>query len=674
MSHVFNTRHGEYVLASRIAVGGMAEVYLALHPAAAGMDRFVALKCMHPHLHDEPKVVEMFYREARLGALFRNPHLVRVDDVRLMEGRHTMVMEFAPGVTLREVLDRMHERQELFPTPYVFAILRQILDALFYAHSLKRADGVSMGIVHRDLTPDNVLIGFDGEVKLLDFGVAAAATTSNDATLTGTVAYMAPEQIRGEPLDLRADLFSVGTLFWEMIQGESPYPRTDRIRALRMITETTLPAPAATTGRDGSEEIDALWQRFHAKEPNERFPDARAAMHALNALEASRGASTLPALDRFISRLFPHESAELRTLQEKILRTPPPTEHTIELSDSASFPEPTADDDSPTREAFASDETQAWTPQPNGTPVAARPVDGPKPPDRPTRAILIVAIVLLAALLIGAFTLVWVQLRAAEPAPRIPAQQVIDLAPAGAVLQVAGASLEGGSRVVLLGTVGDVIALRAHAPGYLPREQQLQLVEDADTVAFHLERDPRFPEAPVGELWVHYTPEDAELSINGELRAGQSPADLRGIPLEKLHVLRLAREGYQTLFVDLQLTTSERQELNLELVEGVTLSRLSVNSDPEGATVLLDGQPVGETPLEALQLPAFRTYAVELQRAGYQGWKRALHLSRDDRRLDAKLTATAAPRPTRGARPQAAGTSADEPEASSAPLPYRMLD
>lgn len=310
-------------------MGGMGEVFLALD--AENPDRFVALKVLHAHLHDEPKVVEMFYREARLGALFRHRNLVRVYSAGVIRARPSMVMEFVPGVTLRQLLDRLEERGETFPTFFVLDTMRQLAEALGYAHRLTGADGEPLGVVHRDLSPDNVLIGFDGVVRLLDFGVAAAATSANELGLAGKIAYMSPEQCRGEPLDARADLYALGTLYWEMLQGRAAYPRTDRILALRAITEEGLPPPAASSGRELATDLDGLWERLHTKYPRDRVGDASRLVLALDALIQKLDAPPHEPMGGWVQRLFPHESEELRTVCEKILRAPAPTENTVDL-------------------------------------------------------------------------------------------------------------------------------------------------------------------------------------------------------------------------------------------------------------------------------------------------------------------------------------------------------
>lgn len=684
LEHVFNTRHGEYVLATRIAVGGMGEVFLALDPADAGMDRFVALKCLHSHLQDEPRIIEMFYREARLGSLFRHRNLVRVDDARMMNGRHTMVMEFAPGVTLRQVLDRLSERERFLPSHLVLQITEELLFALDYAHRLKRADGSSLGIIHRDLSPDNILIGFDGVVRLLDFGVAAAATTSHDSSLVGKVAYMSPEQVRGEAIDLRSDLFSVGTVYWEMLQGSAPFPRTDRIRALRDISEGSSSPPAATFGREHASDLDALWMRLHTKSRDERFPDARAAINALHVVQEKIGSVSNETLASFIQKLFPHEAAELQTICEKILRAPPPTENTLDMGNVDLYPDRREQDKSLTSIAtVAAEASRVPPPMPvaTGAPTAGSDNIQLSPTEfttiqeirrwRNQRNILIgTASVLLLVLAAVVFSL---EPRTPEaPAPPV-LHAVIRTTPAPSFVRINGELLPDKSPVTISGNLGDYYDLEIEHSGYVTALTSFILNEEVATSGLdvHLEPDRSSPFAPIGTLQVNYRPEDAVLSLNGVVESTTSPARIDAIPLNTLHTLRLEREGFQTLFVDVRLPTEDRLEFDLQMVEGVSLARLSVNSVPSGAAVSIDGQPVGVTPLQLLELPSQTTYSVSVRASGYKEWRRGVHLQSEDIVVSAQLERE--PARTRGDS-GTAGTGTTSAQERAPDLPYRMLE
>lgn len=700
VEHVFNSRHGPYVIASRLASGGMGEVFLAMNPSGEGFDRFVALKCLHPHFEDDPRVTEMFYREARLGALFRHKNLIRVSDVRKMNGRHTMVMEFAAGVTLRELLDRIQEREEAIPTQHVIEILQQISRGIHHAHTLRRSDGHRLNLVHRDLSPDNILLGFDGLVRVIDFGVAAAASKKFESGLAGKIAYMSPEQVRGESLDARSDLYSIGTIMWEMLVGHCPYPRTDRISALRMISEERLERPAELSGRPSSDSLDRVWARLHARSPEQRFNDAREVADALDVYGEQVLIDTGETLGGWIQRLFPHEAAEIRTTCEKILRAPTPSENTVDLSDpefrtlaeqeslvSTIRPRTPAPPPPPLRSGSAA--------SPNsGEPLESKDISGLTAVNTMTFSMeevsrwrrqrkLLISTILVLFLCVVALGIAYETMTTTQE--EVPVSFIVVVDPQEAGVMVDGVPDSGGSPSVVRSSLGNQVELSVTHPGYLPWNQKIRVEQSvvADGIRIHLQPDLNSPVAPIGEVRVNYIPSDARLILNGVERASQSPAKVDKIPLNTLHSLRLEREGYQTLFLDLRLLNDQPLEFDLQMTEGIPLARLSVESEPP-ADLFVDGQLVGKTPIEFLELPANTTYEVSLRAPGFTEWRRGVALQTNDVMVSTRLER--APVAARAAGSDGVPVAAPAVPASpaiapSAParrsdddLPYRMIE
>lgn len=683
MDHVFNTRHGNFLIAARLASGGMGEVFLAMNPEREGFDRFVALKCLHPHFNGDVRVTEMFYREARIGALFRHKNLVRVSDVRWMGDRHTMVMEFAAGVTLRQILDRAEERQERISTIHALEILEQACRGLHHAHTLRRSDGQHLDIVHRDLSPDNILVGFDGLVRVIDFGVAAAAGKQAESGLAGKIAYMSPEQCRGAALDARSDLYSVGTVLWEALVGHAPYPRTDRISALRMITEEQLTRPALLSERSDADDIDGVWERLHAKDVNARYRDAREVADALEALARTVHDDCGETLGAWVQRLFPHEAAEIRTTCEKIVRAPSPSDHTVNMDDFAGSvtpnrrpPTPPArpkaprstDDSEEMVHSFAQEDTQYLAAA--GDPEAMRRW-------RRQRAILLGTIAFLV-LAMGGLIIAYMRSQAAQPTG--PVAFMVTTEPEGAVVQIDGVEVDTPTPTTVRAADGHTMDLLVRAPGYLAHTEQLRVQQKLASEGHHitLQVDRNSPIAPIGSVHVAYEPADATFLINGVVRATASPAVVSGIALNTLHTLRLERDGYQTLFLDLRLYNEQTLEFDLQMSEGVALARLSVEAEP-GGEVYIDGQLVGATPIEKLGLPAQTTYEVSVRAPGYREWRRGVALQNDDVAIVARLERVGA---TQGnlAAEETSSVPSTTPTGSSprvrAPddLPYRMIE
>jgi hypothetical protein len=214
---------GKYQLLNRLGQGGMAEVWKARLNGPGGFQRTVVIKRILPHLAADPNFVNMFMSEARLSARLSHGNIVQVFEFGEENGEHFLAMEFVHG---RDLASLIREHRPLGPLPPGLCayVAREVCRALAYAHSLTDDDGRPLRLIHRDISPSNVMIGFDGAVKLLDFGIAKALSESGDGTQTGTLkgkfGYMAPEQLEGQAFDHRADLFAVGVVLHELLAGK----------------------------------------------------------------------------------------------------------------------------------------------------------------------------------------------------------------------------------------------------------------------------------------------------------------------------------------------------------------------------------------------------------------------------------------------------------------------
>lgn len=218
---------GRYELIHRLGHGGMATVYVGRATGTAGFERLVAVKLIHPHLANEPEFVEMFLDEARIAAKIHHPNVVETIDLGEDGDQFFMVMEYVEGDTLASLLRQLQKGQRRVPLAVALQITIDICKGLAAAHDLVDRDGSELRLVHRDVSPHNLLVTMDGRVQVVDFGIMkAAGKPSNTLTgqLRGKVAYMSPEQARGLPVDLRADIFAVGAVLWEMCAGERLYP------------------------------------------------------------------------------------------------------------------------------------------------------------------------------------------------------------------------------------------------------------------------------------------------------------------------------------------------------------------------------------------------------------------------------------------------------------------
>src|SRR3954466_16349490 len=259
---------GKYKLVRLIASGGMAEVYLARQAGAAGFEKMVCLKRILPHLARDKQFVDMFLNEARLAAQRDHPNIVSIFDLGEANGNYFIAMEFIDGPSLRAVAKRASERGERLPIAEIVQIVCMAAAALHYAHEWTGDDGKPLGLVHRDISPDNILVHRNGVAKVVDFGIAKAANSggaTRTGTLKGKVAYMPPEQLRGEPLDRRADVFALGVVLYELLAGKRPW-EGDSEGALISQIMSEEPQPLSELRPDAPEELLGVVERALSKD------------------------------------------------------------------------------------------------------------------------------------------------------------------------------------------------------------------------------------------------------------------------------------------------------------------------------------------------------------------------------------------------------------------------
>ncbi len=268
---------GRYELLGRLAVGGMAEIYLARErPTVAGAEaRHLVIKRILQHVADDDVFLRMFLDEARLQMRLRHPSIVHVYEFGEEQGSYYLAMEWVDGVALGKLIRRAREQGNL-PPPVVVKIISRIAEALHHAHMATDDDGSSLGIVHRDVSPQNIMVSYDGAVKLLDFGIAKATihhTKTQEGQVKGKFAYMAPEQCLGEAMDGRADVFALGVCLYEALTGRPLYHRKTQYETMRAVIESQVPS-IRKLEPDLPEALDLIVQKALAKHASDRFSSA----------------------------------------------------------------------------------------------------------------------------------------------------------------------------------------------------------------------------------------------------------------------------------------------------------------------------------------------------------------------------------------------------------------
>jgi serine/threonine-protein kinase len=272
------TAFGKYVLVGKLGHGGMAEVNLAVTGGKGGFRKLFVIKRLHAHLEAEPGFVDMFLDEARLAAQLDHPHCVQTVEVGEVGGQHFLAMEYLDGQGLERLLRMAAAKNEPLPPAMAARICLDALDGLGYAHELSGFDGQPLGVVHRDISPQNLFVTYTGVVKVLDFGIAKAASNvveTRTGVIKGKYAYIAPEQALANNLDARADLWSMGVVFWELLTTRRLFKSVNELATLQETLRGDIHPPSSVQP-NVPPELDAIAMRALQRDPNQRYPSAAA--------------------------------------------------------------------------------------------------------------------------------------------------------------------------------------------------------------------------------------------------------------------------------------------------------------------------------------------------------------------------------------------------------------
>jgi serine/threonine-protein kinase len=305
------TRLGKYEILKRLATGGMAEIFLARVSGLPGFQKMVVVKRILPQLSTKADFVEMFLDEARIAATLQHPNVVQMYDVGVVDGSYFIAMEYLHGEDVRSLMKALFRRgKERLPLEHALNIVIGVAAGLHYAHEKVGFDGQALNIVHRDVTPQNVIVTYEGGVKLLDFGIAKASNRFGETrfgTLKGKVPYMSPEQCTGQPLDRRSDIFSLGIMLYELTLGRRLYRGTSDFEILKQIVEGTVARPRAIDPAYHPG-LETIVMRALEKEPAARYQTARELQAQLEALVRDERLYVSPiALAQFMESVFGHK-------------------------------------------------------------------------------------------------------------------------------------------------------------------------------------------------------------------------------------------------------------------------------------------------------------------------------------------------------------------------------
>ncbi|MBI5543107.1 MAG: serine/threonine protein kinase [Deltaproteobacteria bacterium] len=301
---------GSYAVLHQIARGGMAEIFLARATGLEGFEKLVVVKKMLPELAANSEMVKMFLDEARIAGMLHHPNVVQIYDVGQMAGQYFFAMEFLHGADVSRILKAVRNREQELPLEHALNIAIGVCAGLHYAHEKLSLDGKPLNIIHRDISPQNVFVTFDGGVKVVDFGIAKAshrASATRVGTFKGKVRYMSPEQCSGQALDRRSDIFTVAILLWEMTTGMRLWRGPSDFEVMKAVVEQDAPRPS-TVKPGYPPELEEMVMKGLRRDVQGRYPTAEALQLDLEAFARERKAViSSVALSQYMRDLFREE-------------------------------------------------------------------------------------------------------------------------------------------------------------------------------------------------------------------------------------------------------------------------------------------------------------------------------------------------------------------------------
>lgn len=312
---------GKYRVLGEVGRGGMADVYLAVAHGLSGFNKLVVLKVIRAEVAEDADARNMFVDEARLAGRLSHPNVVHTLEVGEEDGRPIPVMEHLDGQALYASIRRCKRDEIKLPIEHGLRILAESLRGLQYAHTLKDFDGTPLHLVHRDVSPQNIFVTYDGQIKMLDFGIAKVAISSSETRagmMKGKAAYMAPEQVSGEPMDHRADIYSAGVVLWQLLTGKQWWKGKPQGQILLTVLNGGVPKPSEFSD-DVDEALEAICSKAMSVDPAKRYQSAEEMLDVLEAALDERGNVSARDVGKFVADLFEDEREMLgRTLETEL--------------------------------------------------------------------------------------------------------------------------------------------------------------------------------------------------------------------------------------------------------------------------------------------------------------------------------------------------------------------
>lgn len=593
----FQQQLGDYEIIERIAQGGMAQIYKAKTADPNGIARLVVIKRILPHISSNPEYVEMLIDEAKIAVHFNHGNIAQIYDLGKAGDDYFIVMEYVDGKTLGQIVREFKDREEKVPLEIAVYCLMEVCRGLDYMHSRTNADGKPLGVVHRDISPQNIIMSYSGTVKIIDFGVAKAVEKSSNTesgVLKGKFAYMSPEQAQGNPIDRRSDIFAAGILLWEVITGERLFKRKSNLDTVKAVQKAQV-TPPSKMRKGVPKALDKIIQKALARKPSSRYQQASEMAEDLaRFLSEHYPDFRMLNVTQFLYRYFgpepdeeglPPEMAELAVEKKQ---KPPPLKN---------IPDPSAEE--VTEVDFGDQIRSALASGKTGKIIAASLAGGG-----------VLLLIVLVSLLFPGFNRGILNL---------------EVIPQGATVSINGETLPEGAHSIER-PANRPLKVRASLAGYHPFETEVELQKDQKKeLSIVLEK----VMPPFGEVYVDSNPPGAAILIDGLNSNRVTPALIARLKSGQKYKIRLQLDEYRAVerevFIDGR--TSEKINVNLE----VDTATLEISSSPPGAHVIIDEQVVGNTPFVLRNIRPQESIELTLKLEGHATVRRDLTFKAGDR-------------------------------------------
>lgn len=639
---------GKFFLLDKLAVGGMAEIYKAKTFGAEGFEKLLAIKRILPHCAADKDFISMLIDEAKLSVLLSHANIVQVYDLGKVGDDFFISMEYISGVNLRDLIYRCRELGKPIPTDIAVYILSEICKGLDYAHRKTDMNGQPLNLVHRDISPQNILISYEGEVKIVDFGIAKAAMNISHTMagiLKGKIAYMSPEQALGKSVDHRTDIFSVGILLYECLTGEKLFTGESQFEVLKKIRSTKI--DLARLPVSIPKPLQVILARALAYFPKDRFQSAGDMQIELTKYLYSTYHDFSPQkLAGFVREVFSTQIAQQRERAQSVVLRESKT-------GSISLAQEALQEEIVHRDEMAAKSMRTPLPKPHIEPIILEPTD------RTERQSVLwrVGIASSVILILASLGFIYWQILHPRLFPPISittpllGEATVDSSPQGAQIVIDGTDTGKVTPARLTDLqIGKTYTLKLSKPGYSDAEQPLVATSAQTPAAVTV----TLSEAR-GTLLLTTTPPGAEILIDGGPTGKLTPDSITNITLATNHRLVLRKDGYSDHEQVFNLSSDKPQAIDIllqpvaqvaqptapiepppavtpppevkKVQEPVKQATVTFTSTPAGAKVIVDGKSIGTTPAKLPQVEVGSTHSVSIEKQGFTAYRRKFTVS-----------------------------------------------